>query len=611
METEKKDEAAERATRCQSFCVWLRSPATLLYANYFFSAWGDWMWQFAVGIYLVYLAGGELRLAAIFGFTAGGLVMLLGGIIGNWVDMNPRLKVVRVSLFIQNFSVMLCAIAVYSTLVYRKEFSALLGGVLPQLCEVVIIFFAVIAQLASVAYKIAIEKDWIVVVAAGDNAKLANLNATTRVMDLLCKILSPLIVGLVMTAASLANAAIFIAVWNLCSVFVEYGLLSQVYSLVPQLAVKEDDSDTVSLKEETKSRGKDKLSTEDAGKTGDEATSPLRGDEAEEAEGKKKRKKEKKEKKTLLAVLFDPFIVLYTGWRTYARQRVVFAGLALATLYMTVLGFDSITIGYIYANGLSEVMVGLSMSLAGATGILGTVAFTWFRRRVGLERTGLFAFNFELLCLTLSVVSVWAPGSLFQPESLFNPPRQEGLQNCTGVTGIIPAMGNASDLTAYHDVDSGMVPQGCGERALPKEKISILLFLIGIITSRVGLWMADLVVTQLLQETVREKERGIVNGVQNSINMLMDVLKFTLVIILPYIETFGYLIVLSFIFICFASVFFSIYSRSIRGHLLHCEKIIPCLKVNNNTTHARIYKGEITRTVTVDEPLKSVDRDVV
>ena len=122
--------------------------------------------------------------------------------------------------------------------------------------------------------------------------------------------------------------------------------------------------------------------------------------------------------------------------------------------------------------------------------------------------------------------------------------------------------------------------------------------------------MADLVVTQLLQETVRERERGIVNGVQNSLNMLMDVLKFTLVIVLPHIETFGYLIILSFIFICLASLFFVIYSRSIRGHLLHCE-IFPCLKVNNNMTHARIYKGEMTRPVTVGEPSMSAGGDVV
>ena len=47
-----------------------------------------------------------------------------------------------------------------------------------------------------------------------------------------------------MTITSLETAAVFIAVWNLCSVFVEYGLLSQVYRLVPQPAVKEGEGDS-------------------------------------------------------------------------------------------------------------------------------------------------------------------------------------------------------------------------------------------------------------------------------------------------------------------------------------------------------------------------------
>jgi len=50
------------------------------------------MWQFAVGMYLVYMCDGELRLAAIFGFTGGGFILLLGGLIGDWVDRNPRLR---------------------------------------------------------------------------------------------------------------------------------------------------------------------------------------------------------------------------------------------------------------------------------------------------------------------------------------------------------------------------------------------------------------------------------------------------------------------------------------------------------------------------------------
>ena len=50
------------------------------------------MWRFAVGLYLVKLSGGELRLAAIYGFCGGGCVLLFGGLIGDWVDRNRRLK---------------------------------------------------------------------------------------------------------------------------------------------------------------------------------------------------------------------------------------------------------------------------------------------------------------------------------------------------------------------------------------------------------------------------------------------------------------------------------------------------------------------------------------
>ncbi len=44
-------------------------------------------------------------------------------------------------------------------------------------------------------------------------------------------------------------------------------------------------------------------------------------------------------------MMADPFVTLVRGWRVYARQSVVFAGLALAVLYFTVLGGGTITVG--------------------------------------------------------------------------------------------------------------------------------------------------------------------------------------------------------------------------------------------------------------------------
>jgi iron-regulated transporter 1 len=90
--------------------------------------------------------------------------------------------------------------------------------------------------------------------------------------------------------------------------------------------------------------------------------------------------------------------------------------------------------------------------------------------------------------------------------------------------------------------------------------------------------MFDLVILQLIQENVREHERGVFNGVQHSMENFMDMLHFIFVIILPAPETFGYLILLSFLFICTGAVLYSVFAYKDRGHLFHPEKLTVCLQ---------------------------------
>ena len=49
--------------------------------------------------------------------------------------------------------------------------------------------------------------------------------------------------------------------------------------------------------------------------------------------------------KGVLQMILEPFTLVYKGWPIYVRQKIVFAGMALSGLYMTVIGFDSISIG--------------------------------------------------------------------------------------------------------------------------------------------------------------------------------------------------------------------------------------------------------------------------
>lgn len=83
--------------------------------------------------------------------------------------------VVRVSLVIQNMSVMFSAICVCVVEALAPTQEALYYGRTGRiLMEIAIIVLAISAQLANVAYTIAIEKDWIVVIAEEKSSNLAS-----------------------------------------------------------------------------------------------------------------------------------------------------------------------------------------------------------------------------------------------------------------------------------------------------------------------------------------------------------------------------------------------------------------------------------------------------
>lgn len=50
------------------------------------------MWHFAVSVFLVELYGNSLLLTAVYGLVVAGSVLVLGAIIGDWVDKNARLR---------------------------------------------------------------------------------------------------------------------------------------------------------------------------------------------------------------------------------------------------------------------------------------------------------------------------------------------------------------------------------------------------------------------------------------------------------------------------------------------------------------------------------------
>ncbi len=63
-----------------------------IYVSRALSAWGDRMWSYGSGLFMTSLdEEGSLRVVAIYGFVSCLSIIILGPVIGNWIDRSNRL----------------------------------------------------------------------------------------------------------------------------------------------------------------------------------------------------------------------------------------------------------------------------------------------------------------------------------------------------------------------------------------------------------------------------------------------------------------------------------------------------------------------------------------
>ena len=92
-------------------------------------------------------------------------------------------------------------------------------------------------------------------------------------------------------------------------------------------------------------------------------------------------------------------------------------------------------------------------------------------------------------------------------------------------------------------------------------------------------------------------------GVQNSLNMLMDLFKFLLVIFVPETPDFWILIIISFLFICFGGMSFANYALFKSGHFENLTKYSERKKNENKKEHNVESEGSAQITWTFKTPL--------
>ncbi|KAF2346373.1 Ferroporti-1 [Trinorchestia longiramus] len=332
-------------------------------------------------------------------------------------------------------------------------------------------------------------------------------NSVIRAIDLSTEVLSPAAAGYLMVVLSVSAGAAVVVVWNIVSLALEAVLYARVWQLCPQLH-------------------KPKENVQTTPSTGSGVHSPLQWGRQKVGE-------------------------VWVTWGVYMTHQVRPAGLGLAFLYMTVLAFDNYSRAYLYEAGLNEALLGIFTSVSSLPGLAGSVLFPLLRRLMGVERVGVLGFGWLTASLTLCVASVFAPGSLFYLASTQLPGSPDNESSFLNTTMLADTPLLPSNLSSFHHnvsnrtSSSSQLPADSGEESY----CSVALLLTGIIISRYGLWTADLAVVQSMQELVAPQERGALGGVQSALNMFFDLLRSVLLIIWPRVDTFGYLVILSFCFV--------------------------------------------------------------
>ncbi|KAK9817604.1 hypothetical protein WJX74_011025 [Apatococcus lobatus] len=366
---------------------------TALYCSHGLSAWGQRMWEFDVGLVLLQLQPGSLRLVSIFGLADGGLQGLLGGAVGAYIDRRPRLNAARNMYLLQNVAVGLSAVAAWLALgLQQGSQSALLFWS----CVILLIALGSISSLGALGATVSVEKEWTKALCQGDSKRLSQVNAGMRRIDLSCSIAAPIAAGFLMTMASTRAAVMVISLWNAAACLPECLLLG--HALKHSAALR-------APKEHQKELELQALGVFSAGYTNPAAAA------AAAAAGLANHPPTHSMGSHLLSAARAWLQSLWGSWRAYWTQPTFAAAIALALLYLTVLSLGLLMTAYIKDQGLTEAELAVERGLGALTGILATFTFPPMSSRLGLDRSGLIGVWAQLAVLFVTVMPAFGPAS--------------------------------------------------------------------------------------------------------------------------------------------------------------------------------------------------------
>ncbi|KAL9651318.1 hypothetical protein ABK040_001270 [Willaertia magna] len=472
---------------------------SLFYLSHLLSSWGDRMWAFALPIIFADMYPSTLLPMALFGFIHRLFCIILGPQMGHIVDTKPRLKVMTISLIIQNVAVAITTVILfflaYSTTNEQKQNNnqqqqettqELFVWPFKSALSIILFFssalFGAISELSSMVSSIARNKDWCIVIAKNEKRQLAGVNAMMRRLDMISLILSPVIYGTVVTTTSYQIGMFVVTAWNVVSVVPEFLIILSVYNVTPLLKVPKQQQQKEEQKEEEKEEKETPtLEEKEIELTDKEGQVEKEEEKLEITEQSMENKEQVETTKQSQPNLKHKniFIVLYNGWKLYLKQRVLLSSIAFVLLYITVLHHGGLLLSYLKSYKVESWVLGLFQALSAISGFSSTFLAPYLISKFKVFIGGLIGIYLQFTCLFIGVIF----------------------------------------FILFHFWNENFF-------------FAIYIFLGSIVLSRLGLYTFDLAEIQIMQECIDPNESGIVNATESSLTKVADLIVFGSALIL-------------------------------------------------------------------------------
>ncbi|KAI1434666.1 Ferroportin1-domain-containing protein [Xylaria sp. CBS 124048] len=542
---ESEDEREEMAPDVQSGLT--RSQAVNLYISHTFSTWNARGYEFAAILFTTAAYPNTLEAAALRMIIVYIAMILLSSSVGHWVERSQdRLRTLvstilcnRASVILGSFLWML--ILSQENLLGETPASAPPRFVLPRNDTLKGIIFSaaitlgIIERLSASANLISMERDWVVTVAGptGHPYGLSNLNAVMRRIDLVCKLLSPILVSIIISATgSVRIGVLYTGFTSLISIPIEFISAKRVWNGSPVLQAPKALPPSISTP----------------------------GSASSEEEGRSMRIR------SLLRGLHRYF----EGLKMYFTSAVWIPSVALAMLHFNMLTWRATFITYLINIGYSLNVITIARAIGSMFEITSTVITP--RGIVYFGRTG------QRLNVARDESEVSLLQGERQTEELANDAQtMVGLQRL-GLWGMSSQLITTIPVVLAIWVISAQRNQGdIGDFSLGKTHQlnigwSVLLFSF-LAFSRLGVWIYDLTTQQITQTLLPKTQRSSFAGVENSVINVFEVMGAGAAIAFPRVEQYPWLALASLVSVAMAWCLYSAWVRSQRGHLVHWEKI--------------------------------------